>query len=66
MYQLKIKTITKELLKIKKFDTKQELDEFFYDHNINDKILIKDDWYIIRVKEKYDDLRTFYVSKPTK
>lgn len=61
MYKLEILTLTNELIDIKKFNTIQELQEFYYEYQINNKILVKNEWYRIASKMKFKDDYKFYV-----
>lgn len=65
-YNIKIKNLTKEILKVKTFYTKCEADEFMQDYGINTSILIKNEWYKIRGKRVMNNNSFLLVTKEEK
>lgn len=53
MYKLKIRNQNNIVIRIKTFDTKQELIEFYNEFKNDDRILIKNEWFKIIDKKEY-------------
>ena len=53
MYKLKIRNQNNIVIRVKTFDTKQELEEFYNEFKNDDRILIKNEWFKVIDKKEY-------------
>lgn len=63
MYFLKYVNLKNEKIIAKSFNTKQELEEYYQEFKISNKLLISNEWYRLRGKKFINNEFKFIVTK---